>query len=455
MIAFREMGAEIDEYHAYEIDKYAIKTSRYNFPEIIHHGDVFEGDFTQYEEFDYLIGGSPCTFWSIAQSSDKRETTASGLGWELFSQYVRALHEANPLYFLYENNKSMSKDIYKSISDTFGFEPICINSALVSAQNRQRLYWVGKRNSDGTYSRVDIEQPEDRGIILRDVLDGMTDRAKARAVIGSTGRTTHREYFKKNQGNMAFEPVKELSEREMAYMVRETKPTFDGRWNYCQRPGQDEKARCLVANVSKGVPYNVVAEPVVFGVAQRGRYKGKSETEQHIEVREDHKANCITTVSKDSMICQAVDISPKRCFILPRLDGKQTQSKQYRVYDINGKSTTLCAKGGGMGAKTGLYAIPVEYENGIPTKAKSGVDEKIYTVYRVCDGIINIKEKKYPIKLADGYYIIRKLTVSECKKLQTVPEWFEFPVSDTQAYKCLGNGWTVEVIIHLLRATFE
>lgn len=133
---------------------------------------MFEGDFKEYKDFDYLIGGSPCTYWSIAQSPDRRETTASGLGWELFSQYVRALNEAKPKYFLYENNKSMSKDIYKSISDTFGFEPICINSALVSAQNRQRLYWVGKRSSDGTYSKVDIKQPKDRGILLRDILNG-------------------------------------------------------------------------------------------------------------------------------------------------------------------------------------------------------------------------------------------------------------------------------------------
>ena len=74
---------------------------------------------------------------------------------------------------------------------------------------------------------------------------------------------------------------------------------------------------------------------------------------------------------------------------------------------------------------------------------------KLYdTVY-----LITIKGKQYPIKLIDGYYIIRKLTVSECKRLQTVPEWYEFPVSDTQAYKMLGNGWTVDVIAHLIEAT--
>jgi DNA (cytosine-5)-methyltransferase 3A len=170
MLAFMGLGVNVGNYYAYEIDKYAIKTTEHNFPNIKQCGDVFEADFTQYEDIDYLIGGSPCTFWSIAQSPDKRETTASGLGWELFSQYVRALNEAKPKYFLYENNKSMSKAIYKSISDTFGFEPILINSALVSAQNRNRYYWCGKRNEDGTYSKVDIPQPQDRGILLRDIL---------------------------------------------------------------------------------------------------------------------------------------------------------------------------------------------------------------------------------------------------------------------------------------------
>ena len=128
-------------------------------------------------------------------------------------------------------------------------------------------------------------------------------------------------------------------------------------------------------------------------------------------------------------------------------------SQQYRIYSTDGKSVNLCGNGGGMGAKTGLYAIPVEFDGDIPTKAVSGSDGKTYDVYQVKDGIITIKGKQYPIKLADGFYIIRKLTVTECKRLQTVPEWFEFPVSDSQAYKMLGNGWTVYVIAHLIRAT--
>ena len=117
-----------------------------------------------------LIGGSPCTHWSIAQTKN-RETEASGIGWELFLNYRIARDKYQPDYFLYENNKSMSPAIRAQITAELGVEPVLINSALVSAQNRQRLYWAGKRNHDGTYRQVPVELPEDRGILLRDILE--------------------------------------------------------------------------------------------------------------------------------------------------------------------------------------------------------------------------------------------------------------------------------------------
>lgn len=463
MLAFQKAGIAVDNYYAYEIDKYAIQAATHNFPQIQECGDVFEGDYKQYEGVDYLIGGSPCQRWSIAQSPDRRETITSGTGWELFSQYVRALHEAKPKHFIYENNKSMSKEIRKAITETFGFEDICINSARVSAQNRQRLYWVGKRNADGTYSKVDVEQPEDRGILLKDVLDSVADPVNT-TVYGKS-QTLKAQYSKTDVNNIC------------CY-----KSTYGA---------------------------SGVAEPVC--VASRGRYsdtdsrssKTDAPTYQHYEARTGGKTNAVTTVSKDNLIGE-----PVRCFTLPREDGVQTQSKQYRVYNIDGKTTTLCAEGEGMGAKTGLYAvplesgkeltenemdymvrgyadrrwnycqrpaqddkakclvaniskgvpynicaIPVEFDGEIPVKAVSGADGKTYTVYEVKDGTITIKSKTYPIKLVDGYYIIRKLTVSECKRLQTVPEWYEFPVSNTRAYSMLGNGWTIDVIVHLIEAT--
>ena len=353
MLAMQSAGIKVDRYVAFEIDKYVVQTSQHNFPMIEHRGDVFQADFTEFSGFDFLVGGSPCTYWSIAQKNN-RETEASGMGMELFSQYVRALREAAPMYFIYENNKSMAKAIRESITDTFGFEPVCINSALVSAQNRQRLYWVGKRNLDGTYSQVKVEQPVDRGIILRDIL----------------------------------EPLQALGET-------------------------NGKSFALTATYWKGQPKNKILE--------------KSQRTHALE--------------------------PVRIGALPRPNGELSTSQAFRVYSTEGKSVNLTSGGGGAGGKTGLYAIAVEFTDGIPTKAVSGTDGKTYTVYEVKDGLITIKGKQYPIKLADGYYIIRKLTVSECKRLQTVPEWYEFPVSDTQAYKMLGNGWTVEVIAHLINAT--
>lgn len=132
--------------------------------------EKIDGGKRDEEKIKLLIGGSPCTRWSIAQTKN-RETEPSGIGWELFRNYVVALKKYQPDYFLYENNKSMAPAIRAQITRELGVEPVLINSALVSAQNRQRLYWVGKRNPDGTYSRVDVRQPEDKGVLLRDILE--------------------------------------------------------------------------------------------------------------------------------------------------------------------------------------------------------------------------------------------------------------------------------------------
>lgn len=160
-----------------------------------------------------LIGGSPCTHWSIAQTKN-RETEASGIGWELFLNYRIARDKYHPDFFLYENNKSMAPAIKAQISKELGVEPVLINSALVSAQNRQRLYWVGKREPDGTYSQVAVEQPEDRCILLRDILEsGVCWREKA--------YTLKANYFKSSATSamdgghfpapMAAEPVEVIS----------------------------------------------------------------------------------------------------------------------------------------------------------------------------------------------------------------------------------------------------
>ena len=161
MVALERAAIPVEKYVAYEIDDNAIKVSKNNYPFIEHCGDVLKADFTKYKGFDLLIGGSPCTYWSIAKTNDKRETTPSGLGWDLFKEYVRALKESECKYFLYENNFSISPQIKAAITKELNVEPIMINSSLVSAQNRKRLYWT---NIPG------VIQPIDKNIELKDIL---------------------------------------------------------------------------------------------------------------------------------------------------------------------------------------------------------------------------------------------------------------------------------------------
>jgi DNA (cytosine-5)-methyltransferase 3A len=247
----------------------------------------------------------------------------------LFKNYLIAKEKFKPDYFLYENNKSAAQSIKDQISKELGYPLQYINSALVSAQNRQRFY---------CHNIPDVPQPEDRGILLTDILESGTDLS------------------------------------------------------------QNEKCYCLTASYNGAVAWNtlergqrtMVAEPVRIGTIENG------------------------------------------------LKNKDFDSKQYRVYSPDGKSTTLCSQGGGVDAKTGLYACPI------------GDNTNISPIYEVRNGLITIKDKEYPIKLTDGLYIIRKLTIKECRRLQTIPDWYIMPCSDTQNYKMLGNGWTKEVIKHLL-----
>ncbi|MBR5874849.1 MAG: DNA cytosine methyltransferase [Oscillospiraceae bacterium] len=441
MLAMQEADIPVSRYVAYEIEKYAIQTSTHNFPMIEHKGDVFTADFTEYEGFDFLMGGSPCTYWSIAQKNN-RETEASGMGWELFSQYVRALKEVKPKYFIYENNKSMSKAIRESISSAFGFEPVLINSALVSAQNRQRLYWCGIRQPDGTYKKADIPQPEDRGILLKDILESggdLTSNDKSYVLTASYNGAVAWNTIERSQRNMVAEPVRI--------------PEY----------GNEDKSRPLGAS-----------------------YKNKGSGE----------GSLVSEAFPDNPNKQKFDYvaEPIRVGALPRPNGELSTSQAFRIYSTEGKSININAGGGGAGGKTGLYAEPVNVtpdgksqtikatynftsipniccysstygSTGIATPTDEAPSEQftgtgkdrdaMKRVYEVKNGQITIKGKQYPIKLADGFYIIRKLTVRECMRLQTVPEWYEFPVSNSQAYKMLGNGWTVSVIAHLLTYTMK
>jgi len=200
-IALERSGIKVNEYYASEIDKYAIKVALSNYPNTVQLGSVVDLDDFVVEailpKIDLLIGGSPCQGFSFAGKQLNFEDPRS----KLFFEYVRlleTLRKTNPeIKFLLENVK-MKKESQDIISGYLGVEPIAINSALVSAQTRKRIYWT---------NIAPLEIPKDRNILLKDIIsdDFYVDRDKSRCIISSIGRTTKREYFTKNQGQMVFD----------------------------------------------------------------------------------------------------------------------------------------------------------------------------------------------------------------------------------------------------------
>ena len=177
--SLKELNIPVEKYYASEIDKYAISITQKNFPDTIQLGDVSKlGREVPYPEellnggCDLIIFGSPCTDLSIAK---KNREGLKGKSSGLFYEAVRIIKDIKPKYFIMENVNSMPKEAKQMITaELFGIEPIMINAALVSAQNRKRLFWVGKRVED-TYERVEISQPEDKGILLKDILEDEVD----------------------------------------------------------------------------------------------------------------------------------------------------------------------------------------------------------------------------------------------------------------------------------------
>lgn len=335
-----------------------------------------------------LLGGSPCTFWSIAQTKN-RETEPSGLGWELFENYLIAKEKFKPDFFLYENNVSASKPIKEEIKKRFKVGDgenhyIEINSALVSAQKRKRFY---------VHNCGDVEQPADRGIILRDILETGTD----------------------------------LMQNEKAYCLT---ASYNGAWAW---------------NTLERKQRTMVAEPVRIGdIGSTGQaHRVYSCDGKSVSL----KASAGGQGGKTGLYACPIDEKNNQ---INRLGGLYGQATRWGIYDKDGKSPTLTASMGMGGGH-----IPM-----ITTKTKeTGHCEKNPTdkkqIYEVKNGFITIKDKQYPIKLANGYYIIRKLTPIECERLQTLPDNYTAAVSNSQRYKGLGNGWTAEVIIHILNGALK
>lgn len=344
-----------------------------------------------------LIGGSPCTFWSIAQSPEKRETTAEGLGWELFKNYLIAKEKFCPDFFLYENNKSAAQAIKDQIkSELKVFNPerdavdtggryIEINSALVSAQNRQRFY---------VHNCGEVKQPADRGILLKHVLETRSDAIIFQFPHGFNRGGVHAE----------------------------KSPTVlaSGTWQY----------------------NNLCVEPICVQEQVHGR-KAQSDGsyDRRYEARTDGKSGTLTGTNRQNAVAIPIENVGDAETIqkaLPKLVEKYGYIPEmfnaYNIAEIDEKSPTL---------STGSM---------VTSSCETTVFEKTeLPIYEVKNGIITIKEKQYPIKLPDGFYLIRKLTVAECCRLQTLPDDYCRVAKKTQAYKGIGNGWTAEVIIHILQ----
>ena len=321
-----------------------------------------------------LIGGSPCTYWSIAQKNN-RETQAEGLGWELFKNYLIAKEKFKPDFFLYENNKSASQAIKDQIKQEFnvwdgslfsedsGARYIEINSALVSAQNRQRFY---------VHNCGEVQQPQDRGILLRDVLETATEPINV--CQDGKSHTIKAQYFKNGLANFV---------------------------------------------TNGGHAATGVAKPVRVGGGGLG-----------------NKTGLYAIQAENVGECESIQNA------LPKFVGKYgyipEQFNAYNLAELKDKSPTL---------STGSMVTS--------SCATTRFEKSDKPIYEVKDGVITIRDNKYPTKLADGYYIIRKLTVKECCRLQTMPDNYCKAVSDSQAYKGLGNGWTAEVIIHILNGALK
>ena len=554
-------GYPIGTYYASEVDPHAIKQSQHSFPDTIHLGDVRGIDVRELEPIDLLLGGSPCQNFSF---SGKRrgmsskcsieiltlekylELKESGFEFEgqsyLFWEYVRVLNDIrqyNPDVLFLLENVEMTKKWERVLSEGIGIFGVHINAALVSAQNRKRIYWSNIRTKRvGLFGELhtDIPQPEDRGILLRDILEGevdekyyLSDRAVARLL-----NYTERQREKGNGFTSKFH-----SGGEKMSTLKVGRGGGGGRESSIKSGG--DKASALLAGQHK-LPRGM---DLIRCAASRGRGKGN---EQRLEPRSDGKTNTLTSVSKDNLIVQGCikfgrteEAKAKRResmrqgkdhtpFTEKEISGLDTQKmstltcatskdnlimqlnpslesggkqpyQQNRIYDPDGITPALCANkadllvchnlqprtGKGPGGKGPLsrtdgksYCLDTSAGMGVETPYRQDAPtpdtKEKYPSLRSNPGGklrgIGLQEMEKSNTVTPDEYLstgkrkrgedgrsvltsqherrIRRLTVRECCLLQTVPEEFhEWVVSDTQAYKMLGNGWCVEVIKHI------
>jgi len=349
-LALDRLGIKVDMYLAAEIDKYAMSIAKKNYPNTVHLGDVTKLRGMDLPKIDLLMGGSPCQGFSFAGKQLNFDDPRSAL----FFEFVRLLKETKPKYFLLENVR-MKQEYQDVISEHLGVKPIMINSALVSAQNRVRLYWTNIPN---------IEQPEDKGIVLKDILEDFYENpvidqlprgANKGGITASSlkkGKTPSLTPSSWQHNNHLCE-LKEFNPDSLCHHVA---TATDIKGNESIKRVYADSGKSPTLNTCGGGG-NTHAKVLVKGAAKRNQVT-KRGIEAQLNIRKDDKSNCVVASWS---------------------------------HKLNG-----C----------------VEYEKDVPT--------------------------------------YRKLTPLECERLQTVPDNYTEGVSNTQRYKMLGNGWTVDVIKHIL-----
>lgn len=505
--ALERAGIKVDNYFASEIDKYAIQVTMANYPETIQLGSVIDIDTSKLPQIDLLIGGSPCQSFSFAgkrkgmSTKDNIEilTLAHYLklkdeGYEfegqsyLFWEYIRIMQEVKPKYFLLEN-VMMGEKWERVISKTLGVNPVEINSSLVSAQNRRRLYWTNiGMVSAGLFGDMEsiIKQPKDVGILLKDILQD-NPNAKyyvSEKLIAKINRTNNGDkclaagYYKQGRDNQyVTEQVHEkyyLSERMVDGFIKHNENHIKKGTGFIFTPTEGYKkgntlrangAICatdnsiIVHNTQKrsanrpsiqknknaggsghlsrtdGKTYALDTgnTNAVEIVAMRGRQNEDGKYEQQLETREDEKTNTLTSVSKDNLIREVKQVSTNN-----KSNGGTQPYQQDRIYDIDGISPALSAGKSDLMITSGTLRTHKDGEGF--REIQSGKGATIPARARE-DGsgqnVVSINSR------------IRRLTPIECERLQTVPDNYTNHVSDSQRYKMLGNGWTIEVIAHI------
>ena len=205
MVALERANIPVERYVAYEIDKYAIQISKKNYPKIEHCGDVTTANFTQYQGFDLLIGGSPCQDLCSMGSHKGLAGEKSGL----FFEFARALKEVNPKYFLLENNASMTKENEEIITKIMGVEPIMINSADFTAQNRKRLYWTN----------IPIEEWEIQNVLLLDIAQSIEEKQEF-LITEKVNKYLSEEYKGRKIQKTVLASIRQLSEKSRCLSTR-------------------------------------------------------------------------------------------------------------------------------------------------------------------------------------------------------------------------------------------